>query len=292
MRQSKSRQQFRSMLAEPATHVLPVVFDAISARITAMSGFSAALVSGNVSSAAQFGLPDLGLVTLTEMTDHLRTLYTSAPLSYLVDADNGFGNAINVMRCVSEYESAGASAIMFEDTDLPARFGAAGTTFLSVDEMGRKLQAAVEARKDADLVLVGRTDTLKTLGIEEAVARVRAYSKVGVDAIFVPGAQSRAEFDALRAATHLPIISVGFPKPDPLTPPLKFLQDCGVGMTVTSTIPFQVSVKAIHDALVHIKNTGDIGSLEKNMCTRQFLDELLDAKSFQERQHRLLGRVA
>ena len=290
MQKSKSRQQFRSMLADEETHVLPVVFDAISARVTALNGFSAALVSGNVSAAAQFGLPDIGLITLTEMTDQLRRLYASTPMSYLVDADNGFGNAINVMRCVSEYESAGASAIMFEDTDLPARFGAAGTTFLSIEEMCNKLQAAVEARKDKELVLVGRTDTIKALGIEEAVARVRAYSKVAVDAIFVPGAQSRADFSALRAATHLPIIGVGFPKPDTSTLPLKFLQDCGVGMTVTSTVPFQASVQAIHQALSHIKSTGDIGSLEQSMCTRQFLDELLDAKSFQESQKRLLGR--
>jgi len=288
MRKNKSRQLFRSMLVDPVTHVLPVVYDAISARITAASGFSAALVSGNVSSAAQFGLPDLGLITLTEMTDHLRTLYSSAPLSYLVDADNGFGNAINVMRCVSEYESAGASAIMFEDTELPTRFGTTGMSFLSVEEMCRKLQAALEARQDADLVLVGRTDTVKALGIDEAVARVRAYSAVGVDAIFVPGAQTRADFEALRSATSLPIIGVGFPKPDPLTPPLEFLQYCGVGMTVTSTIPFQVSVKAIHEALLHIKKTGDIGALEQSMCTRQFLNELLDAKSYQEQQNRFL----
>lgn len=289
MKGHEIRQRFRTLLADEDTHVLPVVFDGISARVTEMTGFEVALVSGNVSAAALLALPDIGLVTLTEMTDFVRRICKATDIGYLVDADNGYGNAINVMRCVSEFESAGAAAIMFEDTELPTRYGQSGTTFVSREEMCGKLQAAVEAREDDALVLVGRTDTLRPLGLEEAVARVRAYSTIGVDAIFVPGARSREDFAALRAATHLPLIGVGLPKPDAETTALAFLRECGVGMTVTSTVPFQVSVQAIHDALVHLRKTGEFGPFEAQMCSRQLLDELLGATSYQDRQRRFLG---
>ncbi len=285
MKKPSSRQTFRSLMSGPGTSILPVVHDAISALVTRNVGFEIALVSGNVSAAATFGYPDIGLVSMTEMVQLVRQIHRAAPLAYLVDAENGFGNALNVQRTVSEFEAAGASALMIEDTEMPQRFGAAGKTFVSCEEACAKLRAALEARNDPDLVIVGRCDALQSLGLQETIRRVQAYSECGVDAIFVPAAKSRAEFQALRQTTKLPLIAVGLPADDSASG-LAFLAECGVSLTVTSTFPFQVGVQASFEALTHLRATGEFGPFTSRACSRAYLDELLDARNYEEKQTR------
>ncbi len=275
-------------MAGKKTSILPVVHDAISALVTHNVGFEIALVSGNVSAAATFGYPDIGLVSMPEMAQLVRQISCAAPLGYLVDAENGFGNAFNVQRTVSEFEAAGASALMIEDTEMPQRFGAAGKTFVSCEEACAKLRAALEARNDPDLVIVGRSDVLHSLGMQETIRRVQAYSECGVDAIFVPAAKSRSEFKALREATKLPLVAVGLPSDDSAAG-LAFLAECGVSLTVTSTIPFQVAIKAILDALTHLRATGDFGPFAERACSRAYLDEILGAKKYEELHSKYLG---
>lgn len=282
MKKPSARQIFRSLMSGPGTSILPVVHDAISALVTRHVGFEIALVSGNVSAAATFGYPDIGLVSMSEMAQLVRQINRAAPLGYLVDAENGFGNALNVQRTVSEFEAAGASALMIEDTEMPQRFGAAGKTFVSCEEACAKLRAALEARHDPDLVIVGRCDTLHSLGMQETIRRVQAFSECGVDAIFVPAARSRAEFQALRQATKLPLIAVGLPADDSASG-LAFLAECGVSLTVTSTIPFQVAVQASFEALTHLRATGEFGPFTGRACSRAYLDDLLGAKNYEER---------
>jgi carboxyvinyl-carboxyphosphonate phosphorylmutase len=283
MKKPSARQTFRSLMSGPGTSILPVVHDAISALVTRNVGFEIALISGNVSAAATFGYPDIGLVSMTEMAQLVRQINRAAPLGYLVDAENGFGNALNVQRTVSEFEAAGASAIMIEDTEMPQRFGAAGKTFISCEEACAKLRAALEARNDPDLVIVGRCDALHSLGMQETIRRVQAYSECGVDAIFVPAAKSRADFRALRQATKLPLIAVGLPA-DRSASGLAFLAECSVSLTVTSTIPFQVAVQASFEALTHLRATGEFGPFTDRACSRAYLDELLGAKNYEEKQ--------
>jgi oxaloacetate decarboxylase len=285
MKTPSSRQTFRSLMSGPETSILPVVHDAISALVTRNVGFEIALVSGNVSAAATFGYPDIGLVSMTEMAQLMRQINRAAPLGYLVDAENGFGNALNVQRTVSEFEAAGASAVMIEDTEMPQRFGAVGKTFVSCEEACVKLRAAVEARNDPDLVIVGRCDTLQFLDLQETIRRVQAYSECGVDAIFVPAAKSRAEFKALRQTTKLPLIAVGLPADDSASG-LAFLAECGVSLTVTATIPFQVAVQASFEALTHLRATGEFGPFPDRACSRAYMDELLGAKNYEDEQSR------
>ena len=288
MKTTNIRKRFRQLLEDNQTHVLPVVFDAISARIAEQTGFEVALVSGNVASASFLAMPDIGLMTMTEMVELVRRICRVTSVGYLVDADNGYGNAINLSRCVHEFEAAGSAAIMFEDTDLPARYGQKSTVFLTRKEMCDKLKAAVDARSDTTMVLVGRTDSLRPLGIEEALDRVRAYSSTGVDAIFVPGVQTREEYAAIRSATSLPLIGVGLPKLDSDKKAIDSLRDCGVGMTVTSKIPFQVSVQAMHDALTHLRKTNEFGQFESQMCSQSLLDELLNTNIYAQHNKQYL----
>lgn len=285
MTKPSARQTFRSLMSGPRTSILPVVHDAISALVTRDVGFEIALVSGSVSAAATFGYPDIGLVSMTEMAQLVRQINRATPLGYLVDAENGFGNSLNVQRTVSEFEAAGASALMIEDTEMPQRFGAAGKTFVSCEEACAKLRAALEARNDSDLVIVGRCDALDSLGMQETIRRVQAYSECGVDAIFVPAAKSRAEFQALRQATKLPLIAVGLPADDSASG-LAFLAECGVSLTVTSTIPFQVAVQASFEALTHLRATGEFGPFTGRACSRAYLDKLLGARDYEEEKSR------
>jgi carboxyvinyl-carboxyphosphonate phosphorylmutase len=150
------------------------------------------------------------------------------------------------------------------------------------------LHAALEARNDPDLVIVGRCDTLHSLGMPETIRRVQAYSECSVDAIFVPAAKSRAEFQALRQATKLPLIAVGLPA-DESASGLAFLADCGVSLTVTSTIPFQVAVQATFEALSHLRETGEFGQFTGRACSRAYLDELLGTKNYEEKQSQYLS---
>jgi oxaloacetate decarboxylase len=278
-----AREEFRSALAGHEPVILPVVYDAISALLTRRAGFRVALVSGNVSAAASFGFPDIGLVSMAEMTVLVRQICRAAPLGYLVDGENGFGNALNAQRTVVEFEDAGASALMIEDTELPQRYGTKSKTVISTEEMCGKLRAAVSARRDKEFVIVGRSDALASHGLAETVKRVREFSATGVDAIFVPAAKTRDDFKALREATTLPILAVGLPADDRASG-LSFLKECGVSMTVTSTYPFQVAVQAIHETLVHLKTKGDFGELASRICSRPFLDEVLETKKFDDAQ--------
>lgn len=283
-----AREEFRTALVGREPVILPVVYDAISALLTKHAGFNVALVSGNVSAAASFGFPDIGLVSMAEMAVLVRQFCRAAPLGYLVDGENGFGNALNTQRTVIEFEEAGASALMIEDTEMPQKFGTKAKSVVSTEEMCGKLRAAVSARRDKSFVIVGRSDALAVHGMTETVKRVREFSATGVDAIFVPAAKTREEFKALREATALPLLAVGLPADDSASG-LSFLKECGVAMTVTSTYPFQVAVQAIHETLVHLKTKGEFGELATQMCSRPFLDAVLESKKFDDAQKQFMS---
>ena len=176
MKASARRERLRSILNGDETVILPTVFDAVSARIVELAGFEVALLSGSVSAASLQGVPDLILVTMTEVAQLAKRIVESTSLSIHVDADHGFGNALNVMRSIHEFEAAGVASLTLEDTDLPRPYGTQGPTAISIQEMCGKLKAAVEAREDPGLVIIGRTDTLRYRGLEEALRRARAYA--------------------------------------------------------------------------------------------------------------------
>src|SRR4051812_8538136 len=200
------RQRFRALLAAPRCVYPGSVYDAVSARIAEDLGFEAGMFAGSVASLAVLGAPDLVVLTLTEFADQARRICRAGALPLIVDADHGYGNALNVRRTVEELENAGIAALTIEDTLLPAPFGArAKDQLIATAEAVGKMRAALSARSDPGLVVVGRTSALPFAGVDEAVARARAYEAAGVDALFLAGMKSRAQLDAKAPPVRAPL---------------------------------------------------------------------------------------
>jgi carboxyvinyl-carboxyphosphonate phosphorylmutase len=188
------------------------VYDATSIRIAEDLGFELGMFGGSVASLAVLGDPDVTLITLTELAEQMRRMSRASTLPVLVDADHGYGNALNVRRTVQELEAAGVAGLTIEDTLLPQAFGRAKTELISLDEGVGKMKAALSGRSDPTLVIIGRTGAVSITSLEDTIARARAYEAVGVDALFFTGIKSRSELDAISAATTLPIVLGGAPE--------------------------------------------------------------------------------
>lgn len=204
------RKAFRYLL-EGDTCVHPAsVFDPVSMRIAKDLGFEMGMLGGSMASLAVLGTPDLIVLTLSELSGLVGRMVRACDLPIMVDADHGYGNALNVMRTVEELEVAGACGLSIEDTSLPAAFGAEGKPrFISIEEAVGKLRAAVSARCDPGLVIAGRTDTAGPLGAGEAARRAIAYQETGVDAIFLVGVKTKADLEQITAELKLPLIVGG-----------------------------------------------------------------------------------
>ena len=282
MKATARRERLRSVLQGTETVILPVAFDAISARIVETAGFEIALLSGSVSAATLQGVPDLILVTMTEVARLAKRVVSATALSLFVDADHGFGNALNAMRCVREFEAAGVAALTLEDTALPRPYGTQGPSAISVQEMCGKLKAAVEAREDPSLVIIGRTDTMRYHDLDEALERARAYQETGVDAIFIPGAQTREELETIREAITLPLISSGLPRPENGKSGLQVLQETGYCITLMSTMPFRVAIQAMHEAVTYLKAHGEPGPYADRACSTEMFNTLVRAGDYKD----------
>lgn len=193
---------FRDLLAEPGCHLVPAIYDALSARIAARLGFPAVGLGGFLVAASRLGGPDVGQLTMTEMVDHLRGVAEAAAIPVLADADTGYGNPLNVRRTVQAYEAAGAQAIVLEDQEWPKKCGhiPGARRVIPTAAYQRKLEAALEARREPRTVIVARTDARGALGLDEALRRAAAYAHTGADAVFIEALQSEAEFRAAPAA--------------------------------------------------------------------------------------------
>src|ERR1700712_3324729 len=207
----KRREALRSILAGSGCVHPGSVYDAMSIRIAEDLGFPLGMFGGSVASLTVLGDPDIALITLTELAEQMRRMSRAAGLPVLVDADHGYGNAINVRRTVEELETAGAAGLTIEDTLLPQAFGQTATQLIPLAEGVGKMKAALDARRDPSLVVIGRTGAAAVTGLEDTIARAKAYEAAGVDALFFTGIKRRTELEAISAATRLPIVLGGAP---------------------------------------------------------------------------------
>ena len=202
----EKREAFRAILSGKDVIKPGSVYDPISARIAEDVGFELGLLGGSAASLTIIGAPDLLLITLSELAEQVRRICRAGNIPVLVDADHGYGNALNVRRTVQELEAAGAAGLTIEDTLLPQAYGQAKPQVIPIDEGVGKMKAALDGRSDLSLVIVGRTGAASITNIDDTVARARAYEAAGVDALFFTGLKTRAELQAIAAATKLPII--------------------------------------------------------------------------------------
>jgi carboxyvinyl-carboxyphosphonate phosphorylmutase len=234
------------------------VYDAISIRIAEDLGFELGMFGGSVASLAVLGDPDVALITLTELAEQMRRMSRAASLPVLVDADHGYGNALNVRRTVEELEVAGAAGLTIEDTLLPQAYGQAKTQLISLEEGVGKMKAAVDARDDPRLVIMGRTGALSISGLDDAIARARAYEASGVDALFFTGVKTRSELEAIAAATKLPIVLGG--APEDMTD-RDYLANQRVRIALQGHAPFAAATLAVYETLKTLRD----GQSPKNL---------------------------
>ena len=247
MRWSGRRERFRALLAGGRCAHPASVFDPVSARIAEDLGFEAGMFAGSVASMTVLGAPDLIVLTLPEFAGQAYRICRAGELPLLVDADHGYGNALNVTRTVEELEAAGVAALSIEDTVLPEPFGAGGgTRLIPIEEGAGKMRAAIAGRSDANLVIAGRTSAVSVTGVDDAIARVSAYEAAGVDAIFLVGVRTRDQLDAVSAAVKLPLL-IGGAGPEVMD--LDYLSGRGVRVCLQGHQPFMAAVQAVHDTL-------------------------------------------
>jgi 2-methylisocitrate lyase-like PEP mutase family enzyme len=203
-----TRRRLRELLASGELIVAPGVFDGISAHLTARLGFAAGYLTGAGVAASGFGLPDIGLVTQTEMAERARMLTrVLGDVPLIADADTGYGAPLNVIRTVAEYEAAGVAAIQLEDQAFPKKCGhLPDKELISTSEFAAKLAAARDARTDPDLVIIARTDARAPLGLDAAIERARTYAGAGADVIFVEAPQGIDEIERIAAEVSAPLL--------------------------------------------------------------------------------------
>ena len=286
MNHTEQRNKLRTLMAGSKCLSPASVFDPLSARIAAAVGFEIGMLAGSVASNTTLAAPDLIVLTLTEFADQVRRIMRASKLSLVVDADHGYGNALNVMRTVQELEHAGVSALSIEDTALPTPFGqAAGKESLtSIEEGIGKLRAAVAARGDPSLIIAGRTSALKVEGVEGAVARAKAYAATGVDAIFIVGLETLEQLDAIHAAVKLPII-VGSA---PASLKREDLAARGARILLQGHQPVAAAVKALHETYTHLYNGGTPADLKSKLAAPQEMERLTDGESYKKWQREYL----
>jgi len=287
---TERRMRYRNILAGTECVHPASVFDPVSARIAESLGFEVGMLAGSIASGTVLGAPDLVVLTLTEFAEQIHRIARASSLSLMVDADHGYGNALNVMRTVEELETAGVSALTIEDTLLPPRFGQRqGEELISVAEFVGKLKAAVAARQDPSLVIMGRTAGLRSEGISGALTRVKACMDAGVDGIFLVGARTREEIEAMHKATPLPLLLGGSP---PSVGDRAFLGAHGVRIALQGHVPFAVMVKALYDAYKHLHEGGSPATLQEKAASNELMNLALRRDVFGRWQREYLGERA
>jgi carboxyvinyl-carboxyphosphonate phosphorylmutase len=211
MRFNKRRGAFRAILEGDKCVHPASVFDPVSARIAEDLGFETGMFAGSVASLTVLGAPDHIVITMSEFADQCRRICRAGELPLMVDADHCYGNALNVMRTVEELETSGICGMSIEDTVLPMEFGSPRpASFTSIEEGVGKMRAALEARRDAGLAIVGRTSMVPR-DLADGIARVKAYEKCGVDALFLVGVKTRHDLEAVASEVKLPLVIGGSP---------------------------------------------------------------------------------
>ncbi len=250
MNWTERRERFRAQIATDKCVHPGSVYDAMSARIAEDLGFEIGMFAGSVASLAVLGAPDHIVLTLSEFADQSYRICRAGNLALLVDADHGYGNALNVMRTVQELETAGVSALSIEDTDLPQPFGQLGKArLLSVEEGVGKMKAALAARQDRNLVIAGRTSAPGMTGVEDTIRRAKAYEAAGVDMIFLVGVKSAADLEAIASEIRLPIILGSGPKGS-----LDGYAKLGIRIALQTHKPIMAAVRATYDTLKALRD--------------------------------------
>jgi 2-methylisocitrate lyase-like PEP mutase family enzyme len=278
-----SRQSFKTMLQRDKLLVAPGCFDGLSARLVAEAGFEAAYLSGGAV-ARSMGIPDIGLVTMSETIERATQVVSTVKLPVIADADTGYGNAVNLVRTVREFERVGVAAIHIEDQITPKRCGHLdGKEVITITEMAKKLEAALGARTDKDFCIIARTDARGVHGFDNAIERARVFAKLGVDAIFVEAPQSEEELAEIpRRIPGIPLLVNVFKGGKTPMLPMERLQAMGYRIAIYPSETQRAAIHAMRTALSTLKREGTTESMDDALTTFKERDRVVGLDDWQK----------
>jgi carboxyvinyl-carboxyphosphonate phosphorylmutase len=284
--------RLRERLARPEILVAPGAYDALLARLIGEAGFEAVYFSGAGASYSALGEPDLGLLTMTEMAAKAAGIARAVDLPVIADGDTGYGNAINVMRTVTEYERAGVAAIQLEDQQFPKRCGhLSGKELISSEEMVGKIRAACDARSDPDFLVVARTDARSVLGLDEALRRGEQYVAAGADVLFVESPRSVAELEAVGSHfAGVPLLANMVEGGQTPLLPARDLQALGFRLVIFPNALTRRIVFAARELLATLRADGTTAGLLDRMADFTELNRALGIERYRELEARYLPR--
>ena len=272
----------RKLLKEEEVILAPGCFNALSARLIEQAGFKTIYVSGAAVAGNFLGYPDIGLTTMSEVLENARNIARATSLPVVCDADTGFGNAINMMRTVREFESAGLAGIQIEDQVMPKKCGhTEGKLLISKAEMVQKVKAAVDARQDPDFVLVVRTDAIAVNGLDDALDRALAYQEAGADVVFVEAPRTLEEMRRVCGTIKAPLLA-NMVEGGGKTPilPLQELKEMGYKMVIYPVSTHMAAIKAMQEVLAVLKQDGTTARCASQMVPFQEMFEVVGRSKF------------
>ena len=281
----------RDLMAED-TVLLPGVFNALSAKVAADQGAKALYISGAGVTNANLAVPDIALITMTEMAQFASLIVQATRVPCIADADTGYGDALNVRRTVHEFERAGLAGLHLEDQVSPKRCGHLdGKEVVPTQDMAKKVLAAVESKADPDFLIIARTDARGVEGLDAAIERARAYVDAGADAVFPEGLTSEAEFEAFRKALDVPLLAnmTEFGKTPILG--LNRFKELGYNLVIFPMTAFRVMLKAISEAYAELIGSGTQAALLERMHTRTQLYGTVEYAAFEALDRNWLERI-
>ena len=281
------RSTLRELLAGPDLVMAPGVADALNARLVAREGFKVIYMTGSGTTASRLGMPDIGLLTMTEMVDNAGRIADASGLTVIADADTGYGGPINVQRTTRAYERAGVAGIHIEDQQWPKRCGhLQGKTLIPAAEMASKVRAATDAREDKDFVVIARTDALSVEGFERALDRGRLYEEAGADMIFIEAPNTPDQLAAVPRSFKVPtLFNMASSGKTPFLS-AEEIQRLGFKVVIYPNFMLLAAVTAARSVLRELKKTGSIAGLANKITTFTELFDLVGMREVQELEER------
>ncbi len=263
------RQAWRALMRSGRLVRVPAVYDGLSARIAQEAGFPAVAFSGNAVSASLLGMPDVGMLGMSENVEHVGRIARQLDIPALCDADTGYGGVLNVVRTVQSFEAAGIAAIHIEDQVTPKRCGLLpqGIPVVGVEEHAQKIRAAVKARQSPDFWIIARTDARSMHGLEEAARRGRAYIEAGADAAIVMGANTPEELRYVASVVRAPLVTVIQETPPTTELTDALLEEVGCVLAMHAGVTRYAVVQALHEVLTALRRDHHTGSVRHRMAS-------------------------
>jgi methylisocitrate lyase len=282
--------RLRTLLARDKIIVAPGAFDTLSARLVEQAGFPAVYVTGAGVASSRLGLPDIGLATMTEVLETAKNITGATNIPVICDTDTGYGNALNLMRTVREFERIGVAAIQVEDQITPKRCGhTEGKQLVTKEEMVKKIEA-VQYAKRSDLVLIARTDAIAVNGFDGAIERAKAYAQAGADVLFVEAPRTVEEMKRIPGLLDVPLL-VNMVEGGGKTPllPVKELEAMGFRIAIFPTSAWMAAIKAIQGVLRELKKNGSTDGYAEHMVSFQEMFEIVGLSHYKALEEKYLN---